>query len=88
MHSWSLPETYCSVAVNHHKPDFDGNDILLVIVRLADLACIKTGKSLTPDPDALLFSAPEANCLGAKEITLAELEIVVEDAGGLEPKPA
>lgn len=81
LHSWSLPECYCNVAVNHHRPDFDGNDILLVIVRLANLACDKVGRSLTPHPGIALISAPEAQCLGANEIMLAELEIVAEDAG-------
>ncbi|KAB0666230.1 HDOD domain-containing protein [Oryzomonas japonica] len=81
MLSWSLPEIYCSIAVNHHNTEYDGNDILLVIVRLANLACRKVGKALTPDPAVALFGAPEAQFLGIKEIALAELEIIVEDAG-------
>jgi HD-like signal output (HDOD) protein len=81
MLSWSLPETYCSIAVNHHKIEYDGNDILLVIVRLANLACRKTGKALRPDQSVTLVGASEAQFLGIKEITLAELEIIVEDAG-------
>ena len=82
--SWNLPESYCSIALNHHKPDFDGNDILLVIVRLADLACKKVGKSLNPDPTLSIYAVPEAQYLGVKEITLAELEIIVEDSGELD----
>lgn len=82
--SWSLPETYCSVAANHHKEVFDGNDILLVIVRLADKACKKVGKSLHPDASLSLVSSPEVQFLGIKEMALAELEIVVEDAGELD----
>jgi len=81
MLSWSLPEIYCSIAINHHRPDFDGNDMLLVIVRLANLACRKVGKDLRPYPGVSLFGAPEAQFLGIKEIALAELEIIVEDAG-------
>jgi HD-like signal output (HDOD) protein len=80
MLSWSLPETYCSITINHHRPDYDGNDILLVIVRLANLACRKVGKDLSPDPTVALVGASEAQFLGVKEITLAELEIIVEDA--------
>lgn len=82
--SWSLPEAYCLVAANHHAEEFDGNDILLVIVRLADKACKKVGKSLHPDPSLSLISLPEAQFLSVKELTLAELEITVEDAGELE----
>jgi HD-like signal output (HDOD) protein len=81
MLSWSLPETYCSIAVNHHKTEYDGNDTLLVIVRLANLACRKAGKALRSDPSVALVGAAEAQFLGIKEITLAELEIIVEDAG-------
>jgi HD-like signal output (HDOD) protein len=81
MLSWNLPETYCSIAVNHHNPEYDGNNTLLVIVRLANLACRKAGKDIRPDPTVALVSASEAQFLGIKEITLAELEIIVEDAG-------
>lgn len=84
MKSWSLPEEYCSIAVNHHKEDFDGNDILLVIVRLSDKACKKTGKSMHPDASLSLVSSTEAQFLAVKEMTLAELEIVVEDVGELD----
>ena len=84
MKSWSLPDSYCSIAVNHHKEDFDGNDILLVIIRLSDKACKKIGKSMHPDALISLTSSPEAQFLATKEMTLAELEIVVEDAGELD----
>ncbi|MDD2542676.1 MAG: HDOD domain-containing protein [Desulfuromonadaceae bacterium] len=82
--SWSLPEAYCSIAANHHKEDFDGADVLLLIVRLSDKACKKVGKSLHPDTSSSLVSSPEAHFLGTKEMTLAELEIVIEDAGELQ----
>ncbi len=82
--SWSLPEAYCTIAANHHKEDFDGADILLLIVRLSDKACKKVGKSLHPDTSLSLVSTPEAHFLGTKEMTLAELEIVIEDAGELQ----
>jgi HD-like signal output (HDOD) protein len=84
MKSWSLPDTYCSISINHHMEEFDGNDILLVIVRLSDKACKKVGKSLQPDASLSLVSSPEAQYLGIKEMALAELEIVVEDAGELD----
>lgn len=84
MKSWSLPEVYCSIAINHHKENFDGNDILLVIVRLADKACKKAGKSPHPDPAVSLISSPEVQFLGVKEMALAELEITVEDVGELQ----
>lgn len=82
--SWSLPESYCSIAANHHKEDFDENDILLVIVRLADKACKKVGISLHQDATFPLVSTKEALLLGIKDVTLAELEIIIEDTGELQ----
>jgi HD-like signal output (HDOD) protein len=81
MHSWCLPEAYCSIAVNHHRNDFDGADALLSLVRLSNLACRKGDKSMNLDPTLSLYATPEAHFLGVKEIVLAELEIVIEDAG-------
>jgi len=80
MQTWSLPESYGNIAINHHREDFDNTDILLIIVRLANLACKKAGKDMIPDPGISLIAAPVAHCLGVKEITLAELEILIEDA--------
>lgn len=84
MRSWSLPETYASIALYHHKPEFDSSNIMLTVVRLANETCRKVGKDLHVYPELSLMACPEVQALGIKEITVAELEIVVEDAGGLE----
>jgi HD-like signal output (HDOD) protein len=84
MKSWSLPEAYCSISANHHKEDYDGYNALLVLVRMSDKACKKIGKSLFPDASLSLISTTEAQYLAIKEMTLAELEIIVEDAGELQ----
>jgi len=81
MRLWSLPQAYCDIAANHHKTDFDNNDILAAIVRLSDKACKKIGKSLHPEPTLSLISSPEALVLRLNEVTMAELEIFVEDVG-------
>lgn len=84
MKSWNFPDFYCDIANGHHKPEFDHTNILLVAVRLANMACKKLGRCVGPaDPDLSIFSAPEAQFLGLKEIALAELEIVIEDADGI-----
>lgn len=83
MRSWSLPETYAAIAIQHHKPEFDPGNILLVVVRLANEACRKVGIDVKTYPEIALVACPEVQALGIKEIALAELEIVVEDAGGL-----
>ena len=84
MRAWNIPEVYCVVARDHHREDFDQSNILLTIVRLANLACAKAGISINPDPDLVLVTTPEAQLLGASEILLAELEIHIEDCLGNE----
>jgi len=84
MRSWNLPESYAAISIYHHNPDYDNANILLVTVRLSNAACRKAGRDILPDPELSLALLPEVHVLGIKEITLAELEIVVEDAGGLE----
>lgn len=84
MKAWNFPDFYCDIAKNHHAAEFDQSNILLVSVRLSNLTCKKLGRSLYPaDPTISIFSAPEAHFLGLKEIALAELEIIIEDADGI-----
>lgn len=84
MKAWNLPDFYCDIAGSHHKPDFDQSNILLIAVRLADLTCKKLGRSdEAADPSITIFSTPEAQLLGLKEIAIAELEIIIEDAEGI-----
>jgi len=76
--SWNFPESFCKVAHEHHYEDVDPNDILLIIVRLANKACKKLGIGLSKDPSIILAATPEANLLGLPEVFLAELEIMLE----------
>jgi HD-like signal output (HDOD) protein len=80
MQRWNMPETYCDVVHSHHTEQWDQGNTLLTLVRLVDQACNKVGVGMRPDPGLVLFAAAEAQVLGVKEITLAELEIVIEDA--------
>jgi hypothetical protein len=54
----------------------------MAIIRLADLAVGKLGGSSSGDKEVTLAGTPEAACLDLDEITLAELEIMLEDAQG------
>lgn len=84
MKSWNFPDFYCDITNGHHKADFDQSNILLVAVRLANLACKKGGRAIGPaDLSLSLANAPEAYFLGLQEVALAELEIVIEDADGI-----
>ncbi|MGA2400590.1 MAG: HDOD domain-containing protein [Syntrophobacteraceae bacterium] len=80
MNEWSIPEVYCNVAKCHHEEEFDSGDTLLIAVRIVDQVCAKTGLSLRPDPALVTATLPEVHAMSIKEIVLAELEVVVEDA--------
>ncbi len=80
MEKWHLPEIYGEVARCHHDETWPHANILLAIVRLVNLASNKLGIGMRPDPNVVLFATTEAQVLGVKEITIAELEIALEDA--------
>ena len=80
MAQWNLPENYCQVARDHHLAEFDGNNFLLVLVRLANQVCNKMGIGLIEDPSIVLLETPEAAQLQLSEIDLARLEVRLEDS--------
>ena len=80
MRQWHMPELYCEVVAGHSGESWDHNSALLAMVRLADQTCKRLGIGMHTDPNLLLFASAEAQMLGLKEIALAELEIVMEDA--------
>ena len=79
LEKWNLPEPYCVVCRDHHLRTYDTSNVLLVLVRLANLVCRKLGIGLRRDPDLVLVTCGEAGLLGLTDIALAELEIAVED---------
>lgn len=84
MKSWNFPDFYCDVAARHHDEQMETKNMLLVSVRLANLACRKLGRSMhTPDSLINLAATPETEFLGLTEIALSELEIIIEDADGI-----
>jgi len=80
MNEWSIPQVYCDVAKHHHDEELDNADSLLMAVRIVDHVCAKTGLSLKPDPALAVATLPEVHAMSIKEVVLAELEIVIEDA--------
>jgi HD-like signal output (HDOD) protein len=80
LNKWRLPEAYCSVARNHHREAIDPNDELLVIVRLANLACHKMGIGLMAEPSFILSTRPEVTWLGFSEEAITALQAKVEEA--------
>ncbi len=80
MKRWNLPDLYCEIAKGHHLPDWDADNHLLSMVRLVNRACHKLAIGLKREEGLVLMTTLEAQKLDIKEITLAELEIAIEDA--------
>jgi HD-like signal output (HDOD) protein len=80
MQHWNIPELYSEIVRQHHHETYDTSNTLLLLVRLVDMACRKVGIGLHHDPSIVLATTAEAQTLGAKEVVLTELEIMLEDA--------
>ncbi len=83
MKQWNLPEEYCVIARDHHNIDFDTKNLLLLLVRLSNMACLKLGIGLAIEPSLEVSASEEVHLLNLSEIDLAELEILLEDTAVL-----
>ena len=77
---WNLPEVYCIVARDHHSETFDSGNQLLAIVRLVNRVCSKLGINMPFESVEAITGSLEVELLDLSEISLAELEIAIEDA--------
>jgi HD-like signal output (HDOD) protein len=77
---WNLPEKYSKVVRDHHCEEINSKDMLQILVKLADKACLKMGIGMTEEPDRVLIATPEAEVLHISEVDLAQLEIMLEDS--------
>ena len=76
---WQLPDQYCRIARDHHTPEADESDPLLLMVRLANLICNKLSDN-DPDEDLSgIMGSGEVDILNVKETDIALLEIALED---------
>lgn len=80
LQSWNLPEVYRGVAAAHHGAAREDSSTVELMVRVADMVAYKLGIAPRPQPDMVVSSSEEAMRLGISEITLAELEIALEDS--------
>ena len=91
---WHLPDDFARVVGGHHQARLEGQELLVTLVRLANLGCRKVGLGWVSDPALVLPTTAEAQFLGIDEIALAEYEIMLEDrfqlvpAGAAHPSPA
>ena len=86
---WNLPEIYKEVVTDHHDLELDTQNVVVTLVRLANLGCRKLGLGLEKHPELVLPTTAEAQFLGIDEISLAEFEIALEDQflGGKSMQP-
>ena len=78
--AWNLPEAYATVAQQHHGSDVDEATPLTRMVRIVDAACQRVGVDLCPEPSLVLSISRDTVALDVDEVTLAELEVVLEDS--------
>ncbi len=83
MKLWNMPEEYCVIVRDHHLPEVDVKNTLLILIRLADMVCHKLSIGIHSLPDINLAATFEANTLDLTEVELAELEIMLEDTRAL-----
>lgn len=76
---WHLPDIYCDVVRDHHEENLSEAGTLINLVALADKACVQLGIGLDKDASIRLDAADEAVMLGAKDLVLAQLSIMLED---------
>ncbi len=76
---WNLAEEYARIACGHHLENLNEGDWLMACVRLMDLGCRKLGVGQKAKSEISLAATSEAEALGLKEITLAQLEVFLED---------
>jgi putative nucleotidyltransferase with HDIG domain len=76
---WNMPEYFSVIARDHHAPEIDDKNYLLLLIRMANQVCHKLGIGLEKNEALILPATLEANLLKLTEIDLAELEIALED---------
>ena len=79
MRHQNMPEIYCQVVAGHHDENVTGENVILSLVCLSNLACHKQGIGPKRDPETMLSTRPEAISLMATDLLLAELQVKLED---------
>ena len=80
---WNLPQSYCEVVRDHHLEEASQSNQLLNLVALADKACTKLGIGIESDDSLRLDATEQALTLGASDLVLAQLSVMLEDATSL-----
>ncbi len=80
---WGLPDAYRVIVLGHHDDLVNDQNTLLLLVRLADLACRSLGVGMNSDASLNLAATEEAHALDIRDVMLAELSIMLEDSFSL-----
>lgn len=75
-----MPDIYCNVVGHHHDEDLNEQGTLINIVSLVNRASSQLGIGLENDTSIVLEATEEAHNLGANDILLAQLSIMLEDS--------
>nr|WP_321404581.1 HDOD domain-containing protein [uncultured Desulfobacter sp.] len=78
--NWHLPSSYCEIARDHHMDNYEESNMLLVVVRLANMVCNKMETASPQEDITFIMGSREVDILGVKETSIALLEIAMEDA--------
>jgi len=79
MKTMNMPEEYIEVVARHHAQDLVPENVMMNVVRLANLTSHKIGCGPKNTPELMLSTTPEAMNLMAKDILLAKLQIELEE---------
>jgi HD-like signal output (HDOD) protein len=79
---WGLPRIFSEVIRDHHNEELADQSALMNMVCLADKAANQLCIGLEGDDSIVLEASEEAHNLGASDILLAELSIMLEDEAG------
>lgn len=78
-----MPEVYAIIARDHHGEDYDRDNYLLVLVRMANHICHHLGIGLSHSPELVLLRQPETKQLRLSQTELDKIQQFLETTAGL-----
>ena len=79
MRHLNMPGVYCDVVLKHDDEDPVEGNILINLIKLANMTCHKMGIGLKNEPGIMLSATNEAISLMASDLLLAELQVELEE---------
>jgi HD-like signal output (HDOD) protein len=78
-----IPETFAVIARDHHLPEFDHDNYLLVLARMANHICHQMGIGLKHDPSLDLLAMDEAIHIKLNQPELEKVQNFLKTTSGL-----